>query len=115
MIVLIENDISGQKLLLIPQEDGPNDNISCTFILLSQEDGHKFWVHILTTIYDHEKKLTQYPGNMYIIFLSNYYQYEGVMPCNNIANHIVHTRDEAICVETQKHRFTWGITYCVSP
>ena len=36
MEVLIEHDSNGQKLLLIPQEDGPNENIGCTFLLPSQ-------------------------------------------------------------------------------
>ena len=42
MIVFIEHDIADH-----------------TFILLSKEEGHKFWAYVVTIIYGHVKKVTQ--------------------------------------------------------
>ena len=96
MTIIIENNIAGHTFILIPQEDGPNDIIGCKFIPLAQKYGHKFWVCIVTMNNDQGTKVTHYPGHMHIICSINDYQYEGVMPCNKITNHIVHKGDEAI-------------------
>ena len=56
MAVFIENYISGHTFILIPQEDGSNENICLAFIILPKEYVHKLWIHIVTMIDGHGKK-----------------------------------------------------------
>ena len=82
MSVFIEHDIFGH-----------------TFLILPQEDGHKFWVCIVTIIDDHGTKVAHDPGNIQFINSSNHYQYDKVMLCNNIPDNIVQKGDKYIVWE----------------
>ena len=70
--------------------------MGCTFLLIPQEYGHKFWVCIITIINDHIPKVTQDLGHTQFINSINYDQYEKVMSCNNIANNIVQKGEKEI-------------------
>ena len=73
----------------------PNKIIDCTFLLLPQEDGHKFWVRIVTISDVHVIKVTHDPDHILFINLIND-RYEKVMLCNNISNCILQKRDNDI-------------------
>ena len=81
------------------------DIIGWTFLILPQYDGHKFWVCIITIIDDLGTKLTHDPGHMQLKYSINYYQYEEIISCDSIYNHIVNQDDKDIvckvkCVTT---------------
>ena len=48
--------------------------IDCTFLMPPQEDGQHFRVRIIKIIGDHEKKVSQDPGNTQFICSVGYYQ-----------------------------------------
>ena len=84
MIVFIEHDIIG-----------------CTFLIIPQEDGHKFWVNIVTMVDENGTKVTQdpgymkikvsyYPGHMQLKCSINDIRYEEIMSCDSIKDHIIH-------------------------
>ena len=75
------------------QEDSLNDIISCTFPLLSQGDGHTFWLYIVKMIDEHGIKEAQYLHNIQFINSINNYQYDKVMSYNNIADNILQKGD----------------------
>ena len=80
MVVFIKHNIYGRKFLLMPQDDD-----------------HKFWVHIITIIDDHETKVAHDPGHIKFINSINNDQYEKVISCNNIANHILKMGMQKLC------------------
>ena len=79
MVVLIEHDISG-----------------LAFLLLTKEYGYKFWVHIVTMIDEHGTIVKQYTYQMHIICSIIGYQYDEIMSCDNIKNHISHQENKGI-------------------
>ena len=52
------------------------------FLLLPQEYGQKFWVHIFSMIDDHETQGSQEPGHIQFICSINDDQYEEFMSCH---------------------------------
>ena len=94
MEVFIEHGIDCHKCILLFQEDGPNDIMGCTFLLIPQEYGHKFWVCIITMINDHIQKVTHDLGHTQFINSINYDHYEKFMSYNNITNNIIQKGDK---------------------
>ena len=79
IVVLIEYDITGHTIILLPKQYG-----------------HNFWLHIVKMIDEHGTKGTQHPGHMKLLCSRNYDQYEEMMSCDNINNNILHQEDKYI-------------------
>ena len=54
------------------------------FLLITQEYGHRFWIHIVTMIDSHGTKVGHDPCHTHFIDLINDCQYEKVMSCNKL-------------------------------
>ena len=70
--------------------------IGCALLLIPKQYDHKFWLNIVTIIYDHGTKVTQDLGHTQLICSINDYQHEEIMSHDIIKNRFVHQEDKYI-------------------